>query len=101
MVVGEYHFGSLDKGQPHTGLRTASSQKQRARIYKHFVDEALESDYIIGTHWFQYIDQCYTARMDGENYQIGFIDICDRPHKEMIEASRQIKGYMYHLRSGE
>lgn len=100
LIVGEYHFGALDKGQPHTGLRTASSQKQRARIYKHFVDQAIESDYIVGTHWFQFIDQCFTARMDGENYQIGFIDICDRPHQEMVDASREIKEYMYHLRSG-
>jgi hypothetical protein len=70
---------------------------QRARIYKHFVEEALESDYIVGTHWFQYVDQVFTGRSDGENYQIGFVDICDRPHPEMIEASREIRDEMYHL----
>ena len=101
LIVGEYHFGALDRGQAHTGLRTAPSQKQRARIYKHFVEQALKSDYIVGTHWFQYLDQCFTARADGENYQIGFVDICDRPHPEMIEASRQIRDEMYQLRLGK
>lgn len=98
LIVGEYHFGAIDRGLAHTGLRTAPSQKQRARIYKHFVEEALKSDYIVGTHWFQYVDQCFTGRSDGENYQIGFVDICDRPHPEMIEATRQIKEEMYELR---
>ena len=101
LIVGEYHFGALDRGLAHTGLRTAPSQKQRARIYKHFVEQALESDYIVGTHWFQYVDQCFTGRSDGENYQIGFVDICDRPHPEMIEASREIGEEMYFLRSGD
>jgi hypothetical protein len=98
LIVGEYHFGALDRGLPHTGLRSASSQKQRARLYRHYVNQALASDYIVGAHWFQYVDQLYTARSDGENYQIGFVDICDRPHKDMIETSRIISSYMYDYR---
>ena len=27
---------------------------------------------------------------DGENYQIGFVDIVDRPSPDMIEASRKM-----------
>jgi hypothetical protein len=98
LIVGEYHFGALDRGMAHTGLRSASSQKQRARLYRHFVDQALSNEFIIGTHWFQYTDQLYTGRGDGENYQIGFVDICDRPYKEMVDASRRISNYMYEFR---
>lgn len=101
LIVGEFHFGALDRGIPHTGLRTASNQKQRARLYKDFIDQALASDYIVGAHWFQYIDQLYTARGDGENYQIGFVDICDRPYSELIDASREIGSYMYEYRMNE
>lgn len=98
VIVGEFHFGALDRGMSHAGLRSAPSQKQRARIYRHFVNQALESDYIIGAHWFQYVDQLYTARSDGENYQIGFVDICDRPYQEMIDVARKIGSYMYDYR---
>jgi hypothetical protein len=98
LIVGEFHYGALDRGMPHPGLRSTPSQKQRARIYKHFVDQALANEFVIGTHWFQYLDQLYTGRSDGENYQIGFVDICDRPHQEMIEASRGIASYMYNYR---
>ena len=39
---------------------------------------------IVGTHWFQYGDQATTGRGDGENYQIGFVDVCDTPYAETI-----------------
>lgn len=98
LIVGEFHFGALDRGMPHGGLRSASSQEQRARIYQHFVNQALDDGYVVGTHWFQYLDQPYTGRSDGENYQIGFVDICDRPHEEMINVVRKISSYMYDFR---
>jgi hypothetical protein len=99
VIVGEFHFGALDRGLPHPSLRSASSQKQRARIYRHFVNQALESDYVVGTTWFQWGDQVCTSRgMDGENYQIGFVDICDRPYPEMVDALRKIRSYMYDYR---
>jgi hypothetical protein len=98
LIIGEFHYGALDRGMPHPGLRSTSSQNQRARVYKHFVDQALVNEFVVGTHWFQYLDQLYTGRSDGENYQIGFVDICDRPHKEMIDASREISSYMYNYR---
>lgn len=98
LIIGEFHFGALDRGLPHTGLRVASNQKQRARLFTHFVTQALESDNVVGAHWFQYVDQCYTARSDGENYQIGFVDICDRPYPEMINAARTVGENMYSIR---
>lgn len=98
LIVGEFHYGALDRGIPHPGLRSASSQKQRARLYKHFVDQALSNEFVIGTHWFQYLDQLYTGRSDGENYQIGFVNICDRPYEEIINVCREIASYMYNYR---
>jgi len=99
VIVGEFHFGALDRGMAHASLRSASSQKQRARLYQHFVNQGLESDYIVGTHWFMYSDQAYTSRTnDGENYQIGFVDVCDRPYEEMIDVLRSIGSNMYEYR---
>lgn len=98
LIIGEFHYGALDRGLFHTGLRSVPNQKQRARVYKHFIDQCLANQYVVGAHWFQYIDQLCTGRGDGENYQIGFVDICDRPYSEMIDASREIGGYMYKSR---
>ncbi len=98
LLIGEFHFGALDRGLFHTGLKEARDQNDRARLYNEYVSGALRNPQIVGTHWFQYKDQPLTGRGDGENYQIGFLDICDNPYAETVEASRKVAGEIYKLR---
>jgi hypothetical protein len=99
VIIGEFHFGALDRGMFHTGLRSTDSQQDRADKYTAYVRGALRNRGIIGTHWFQYVDQPTTGRGDGENYQIGFLDICDNPYPEIVQAARAIGRDMYNYRS--
>jgi hypothetical protein len=99
VLIGEFHFGALDCGFLHPGIRSVANQKQRAEAYSNFIEGALNNGQIVGAHWFQYGDQAVTGRFDGENYQIGFLDLCDNPYPEMIKASRQIGYRMYDIRS--
>ena len=50
-------------------------------------------------HWHQFSDQAATGRFDGENFQVGFTDICDKPYYETIEKIREIGYDMYEIRS--
>ncbi|MHC4602778.1 MAG: beta-galactosidase [Planctomycetota bacterium] len=97
-IIGEFHFGALDRGMFHTGLRKTANQQARAEKYNSYVRGALRNPYIVGTHWFQYKDQATTGRGDGENYQIGFIDICDKPYPETVQACREVGYTMYEYR---
>jgi hypothetical protein len=97
-IIGEFHFGVLDRGMFHTGLRKTASQQDRADKYKSYVKGALQNPYIVGTHWFQYKDQATTGRGDGENYQIGLIDVCDKPYPEIIRAVREVGYNLYEYR---
>lgn len=101
VIVGEFHFGALDRGMFHTGLRSVTDQTQRGEMYISYVQSALENPYMIGTHWFQYGDQATTGRTDGENYQVGFIDICDTPYPETVKACREIGYKLYEYRMGK
>ena len=101
IIIGEFHFGALDRGLIHPGLRGVGSQTQRAYAYYHYVTQALEHPNIVGTHWFQYRDQPITGRGDGENYQIGFVNIADNPYPEMVQSARWIGKNMYPLRLGK
>ena len=98
ILIGEFHFGALDRGLFHTGLVPTANQEERARAYKDYVRSALHNPWLVGTHWFQYTDQATTGRGDGENYQIGFVDICDTPYPETIKACREVGSGMYHDR---
>lgn len=100
VIIGEFHFGALDRGLLHTGLRMVVNQEQRAEAYQHYVSSALENPAIVGTHWFQLYDEPTTGRGDGENYQIGFLDVCDQPYSETIAASREVGYHLYEIRRG-
>ncbi|MDO4583453.1 MAG: beta-galactosidase [Planctomycetia bacterium] len=98
-IVGEFHFGALDRGMFHTGLQGAKDQNDRAEKYANYVTGALENPCIVGTHWFQYGSQATTGRFDGENYQIGLVDLGDTPYPEIIAKVREIGHNMYSIRS--
>jgi len=98
VIIGEFHFGALDRGMFHTGLQATENQEDRARAYKNYVSGALKNPIFVGSHWFQYSDQATTGRGDGENYQIGFLDVVDTPYIETINACREVGYNMYNLR---
>jgi hypothetical protein len=99
LMFSEFHFGALDRGMLHPSLRQTKDQEHRAEIYRKFVQGALRNPQAIGTHWFQFRDQETTGRTgDGENYQLGFIDICDKPYEETIAGCREIGYSMYDYR---
>jgi hypothetical protein len=96
LLIGEFHFGALDRGVFHTGLVAMPDQKARADTYKSYVQGALHHPQFVGCHWFQYFDEPTTGRAyDEENYQIGFVDIADTPYAETIAACRQVGYSLY------
>ncbi len=99
LIIGEFHFGALDRGMFHTGLVTLKNQAERAATYKDYVQGVLRHPGFVGSHWFQYQDQPTTGRvLDEENYQIGFVDIADTPYTETIQACREVGYGMYQYR---
>jgi len=98
ILVGEFHFGCLDRGMFKPGLVPVWSQAERGRSFERFVEGCLQHPLVVGCHWFQYRDQPLLGRGDGEAYQIGFVDVCDRPYPELCRAARAIGETMYKKR---
>ena len=101
LINGEFHFGALDRGMFHTGLVAARDQNSRAQCYRDFVNACLDHPRFVGTHWFQWQDQALTGRSDGENYQIGFLNVADAPYPELVQAARDVASGMYRRRYGD
>ena len=99
LIVGEFHFGALDRGLFHTGLVPVDNQQSRAEAYGDYVRGALRHPQFVGTHWFEWKDESTTGRVyDGENYQIGFLDVTDTPYTETIAISRELGQRLYEIR---
>lgn len=102
VLIGEFHFGVLDRGMFSAGLCPSGiTQEDRALAYTRFVQGALVNPLIVGAHWFQFRDQPLTGRWDGEGYAIGFVDVADTPYEAMTRASRAMGETMYaHRQAG-
>ncbi len=87
IIIGEFHFGVPGRGLS-TGLVQVRDQAERGNAYRYYVEQAAAFPAFIGTSWFQWLDQPCTGRMDGENYNIGLVDVTDKPYPDMVEAMR-------------
>lgn len=99
MIIGEYHFGSVDRGYAPS-LIQVPSQKDRGIAYRYYTEQAYSHPSLVGTAYFQWSDQDITGRMDGENYNCGIIDVTDRPYKEQVEAMIETAKTLYDVHSG-
>jgi hypothetical protein len=87
ILIGEFHFGTPGRGMT-PGLKQTSSQEERGVAYRYYVENALADPSIVGAHWFEWIDEPSTGRFDGENYNIGLVDVTDRPYRELLDAAQ-------------
>lgn len=87
IIVGEFHFGVPGRGMA-PGLVQVKDQAERGVAYRYYVEQAAAFPAFIGSSWFQWVDQPNTGRFDGENYNIGLVDVTDRPYRELIDAMK-------------
>jgi hypothetical protein len=100
VMIGEFHFGALDRGLDATGIRGVTSQAERGAAYRHYMQKAAAHPMCLGAHYFTLNDQAYLGRFDGENYQIGFLNVADVPYPELVQAARDVARTMYSRRYG-
>jgi len=87
ILMGEFHIGSPERGMA-SGLVQAKDQAERAVAYRYYVEQCASHPAVVGTHWFQWLDQPATGRNDGENYNIGFVDVTDQPYGELVAGAK-------------
>jgi len=100
MIIGEYHFGTVDRGMAQS-LWQVNSQQERGVAYRYYTEQAYSHPGMIGTAYFQWCDQDLLGRGDGENYNCGLVDVTDRPHKYQVEAIMETAKRLYSVHSGE
>jgi hypothetical protein len=103
VLIGE--FTACAPGRGMQGLfywvHKVRDQAERGKAYRYYVENSAASPYIIGTHWFQMVDDLPTGRpSDEERLNYGFINVIDLPYPEVVDAARQTHRRIYDLKNG-
>ena len=101
IMVGEFHFGALDVGMLSAGISSVVTQRDRGLAYQVYYERSMKSPYFVGSHFFQFNDQATLGRFDGENTQIGFVDVCNKPYDAFINEVRSANASVYDLAEGK
>jgi hypothetical protein len=101
VMIGEWHFGALDAGLPGSGIGHVKDQAARGQAYRFYVENAAAQPDCIGVHYFTLYDESALGRFDGENWNIGFIDVCNKLYEPLAEAARLAHERMYAVASGD
>jgi agarase len=79
-LIGEFSYRAADAGLPNTlppFFPTLATQADRAQALGTYLRRVVARPYLVGAHWFQYMDQPATGRFDGENQNFGLVTITD------------------------
>lgn len=81
VMVTEFSYKAMDSGLPNTkgAGEPVQTQRERAYLAARYVLAVIELPFVVGYHWFQYMDQPAQGRFDGENSNFGLVKIDDEP----------------------
>ncbi|MBX9692234.1 MAG: hypothetical protein K2Z81_07620, partial [Cyanobacteria bacterium] len=99
ILIGEYAFDSLDAGL-QAAYVPVKDQEQRGVGFTWYTEQAAAKPFIVGTHYFQFVDEPLTGRSDGESSFNGFVSVVDVPYRNLVEAARKTNSRIYDIHAG-
>jgi len=101
VMIGEWHFGALDVGLPGSGLGPVLDQEARGQAFRVYAEYAAAQPWCVGVHYFKCYDKSALGRFDGENWNIGFLDVCNRPYDLLASDARASHERLYQVARGD
>ncbi len=101
ILIGEFQVGSLDSGLMANSMFGVEKQEGRGVFYQYYLEQAAALPYMLGAHAFQWNDQPTLGRFDGENVNIGIVDVCNRPYEGYISGMKAAHGRVAKIHAGE
>jgi hypothetical protein len=101
ILISEFGFRADDSGLPNSWpffYPTYDSQTERAGAFEDYAREHQGSPWVVGYHWFEWVDQPQGGReMDGEDNNWGLVNEQDEPYVELTEAMARVNAEVYGL----
>ncbi len=95
VIIGEWHFGGQEIGLLRTALQSCTTQEERGKAYKMFLQEAASHPLCVGAHYFEYNDQTLMGRFDGEHMAHGVIDCTNKPYPPLARAIEETSDVLF------
>ena len=89
VLISEFFCAAMENrtGNKNTGhLLKVATQTERAKVVQQALQNFARFPHIVGSHWFQYYDEPQGGRSDGEDYNMGLVDIYDQPYEELVAS---------------
>jgi len=93
VLISEFGFRAADSGLPNTWppiYPTLDTQSERAAAAAAYIEQAQQTSWIVGQHWFEWVDEPMDGRFDGEDNNWGLVNEQDEPYTELTEAMRAV-----------
>lgn len=97
MCANENRSGNKNDS-PH--FPVVQTQAEREISFERNVRSLASLPYVVGAHWFQFYDEPEHGRGDGENFNMGLVDIAGRPYEGMVDAMRHLDVNAIHASAG-
>jgi hypothetical protein len=100
LLITEFSFRALDSGLPNTYppiYPKLATQAQRADRFEQYARDAYARPWIVGHHWFEYVDEPPGGRFDGENSNFGLVSGADVPWTTLTERMGVVHAQAPHL----
>jgi hypothetical protein len=95
ILISEYYMCATENRSGNkndsSGFPVVKTQAERAARFVDVTSALRSTPYLIGAHWFQYYDEPRNGRPDGENYNMGLVDIDNSPYLELVRSARKLR----------
>jgi len=100
LLVSEFSFRAADSGLPNTRppspvIPVLESQGDRADGFEDYATRCQLAPYMVGYHWYAYMDEPATGRFDGENSNFGLVNERDEPYLPLVNRMTLVNPRIY------
>jgi hypothetical protein len=90
VLVSEFYAAAAENQSgnhnQHGPYLVVDTQAQRADVVATMTETLARLPYVVGYHWFQWSDQPAGGRGDGEDFNMGLVDLRDGPYDALTAA---------------
>jgi hypothetical protein len=100
ILISEFFCAAMENrtGNRNAGhLLTVTTQAERAMVVQKALQNFARCPHIVGTHWFQYYDEPEGGRSDGEDFNMGLVDVYDQAYEEVVASFQRANSLLPRL----